>query len=429
MKKKQVVIIGGGFGGLNAAKALKNADVELVLLDRMNHHLFQPLLYQVATAALSPGTIANPIREILRRQNNALVLMKDVVAIDKDNCKVITTDGSTFFYDALIVAAGAHQSYFGHNEWAAFAPGLKTISDALNLRNKILLAFEKAECCQNPEQEVAHMRFVIIGGGPTGVELAGAIAEIAKDSLYENFRRINPAKAEILLIEGMDHLLPSFPKTLSTAAELSLKQIGIQVMTNTRVTNITAEGIYIGTQFIPASTVIWAAGNQAAPVLKTLGVPLDREGRVIVGSDLAIADYPDLFVIGDAAHVEDENGQILPGIAPVALQQGKYVANIIARGILPTKRKPFKYKDKGMMATIGSAKAVAVIGRLKISGFVAWLMWGLIHIFYLISFQNRIFVMLYWFFLYLFGKRNVRLITTNPDEMRQESQRTQKGQL
>jgi len=410
-RKKQIIIIGGGFAGLNAAKSLRKADADVTIIDRLNHHLFQPLLYQIAAAALSPANIASPLREVLRSQKNAYVVMKDVVSINKEGRKVTASDGTSYDYDYLIVAPGASHAYFGHDEWEKFAPGLKTIEDAITIREKILTAFENAEVCPDPELEKAFMRFVIVGGGPTGVELAGAIAEIATKSLSKDFRHINPAQSEILLIEGCSQVLPSYPKKLADSAHKDLEKLGVKVMTDTFVTDIKENGIYIGEKFIPTATIIWAAGNQASPLLKTLDAALDKQGRVIVGKDLTIPDYPDIFVIGDAAHVLNSKGEILPGIAPVAIQQGRYVAKIILKGSEPLKRKPFSYFDKGMMATIGSGKAVAAMGKIQISGFFAWLAWGLIHIFYLIGFQNRTFVLLHWFYLYLVGTRQVRLIT------------------
>lgn len=405
--KKKVVIIGGGFGGLNAAKALEFADVEVTLLDRMNHHLFQPLLYQVATAALSADNIASPIRDILRRQKNVQVFLEDVVRVDKGAKRVITADEKEFPYDYLIIATGARHDYFGHGEWEKDAPGLKTLSDALTLRENILVAFERAEVAKSDEERAQNMRFVIIGGGPTGVEMAGAIREIAVDGMKNNFRHIKPEMAEIVLVEGLGQILPTFPKKLSEAAKKSLEEMGVKVMTNTRVTNVTSEGVQVGDQFLQAKTVVWAAGNQASPLLKTMDTPLDRQGRAIVEEDLSLPNYPEIFVIGDAACTKGRGGSTLPGTAPVAIQQGRFVGELIRTG----KRKPFRYIDKGTMATIGHAKAVAVVWGMNISGFIAWVMWGVIHIFYLIGFHNRSFVMLHWFYLYIIGKRKVRLIT------------------
>ncbi len=409
-KRPQVIIIGGGFGGLNAAQALKSSDVDIILIDRTNHHLFQPLLYQVATAALSPGNIAMPIREILRWQKNATVIMGEVTTIDKSQNTVIISHGEYFNFDYLIVAPGARHSYFGHEEWEVYAPGLKSLSDAIDIRENVLLAFERAERSDSPIEVENLLRFVIIGGGPTGVEMAGAIAEIAQKTLFQNFRKIKPEQSKIYLLEGGSRLLGGFPEELSKIARDNLENMGVKVLTNTFVTDITDKGVHIGETLIATSNVIWAAGNQASPLLKTLNSPLDEVGRVFVEVDLTIPRYPNIFIIGDAAHSIDKQGKLLPGIAPVAIQQGIYVAKIIKEGIPAEKREPFRYHDKGTMATIGKAKAVAVIGDHKISGFFAWLAWCLIHIFYLVSFPNRMLVMLQWFFWYVTEKRYSRLI-------------------
>jgi NADH:ubiquinone reductase (H+-translocating) len=407
MAKPKVIIIGGGFGGINAAKSLSNADVEIILIDRTNHHLFQPLLYQVATAALSPGNIAFPIRAILRKQKNATVIMGEVTAIEKENKCIVMRDGEHFNYDYLILAPGARHSYFGNDQWEPYAPGLKSLSDAINIRENVLLAFERAERNHlSPEEVAKELRFVIIGGGPTGVEMAGSIAEIAHKTLFENFRYISPEHSEILVIEGAPRLLQAFPEELSQKAQKDLEKMGVNVITHTHVTNITSEGVYIGERFIATSNVIWAAGNKASPLLDTLKSPQDHAGRVMVGDDLTIPGYPDVFVIGDAACAVNQEKKPLPGIAPVAIQQGHYVAQVIKT----SNRSPFHYKDKGTIATIGTAKAVAVIGGKKLSGLTAWFAWSLIHIFYLISFSNRILVMIQWMFWYLSGNRDVRLI-------------------
>ncbi|MBA3604324.1 MAG: NAD(P)/FAD-dependent oxidoreductase, partial [Parachlamydiaceae bacterium] len=353
MRSPRVVIIGGGFGGLNAAKALKNANVEILLIDRSNHHLFQPLLYQVASAAVSPGDIASPIRDILASQKNASVLLAEIVAVDKKYKQVVSENGERFSYDYLILSTGSRHSYFGHDEWEAFAPGLKTLNDAVNIRERVLLSYERAERCTDPALELKLMRFIIVGGGPTGVEMAGAIAEMAHKSLVENFRNIKPEQTEIYLIEGADQLIPSFPKELGEKAKKDLEKLGVEVLLSSFVTQITAEGLWVKDRFIESRNIIWAAGNEASSLLKTLDVPLDKSRRVIVKPDLSIPDYPDLFVIGDAAYSLDEDGQPLPGIAPVAIQQGRYVANLIKKQIPILERKEFKYFNKGMMATIG----------------------------------------------------------------------------
>lgn len=412
MNRPKVVIIGGGFGGLNAAKSLKKAPVDVLLIDKTNHHLFQPLLYQVATAALSPGNIAAPIRNVLAEQANAAVLLAHIVRIDKKRNVVIAENGEEFAFDFLILAPGASHAYFGHTDWEELAPGLKTLNDALRIRERILLSFERAERCSNPQEATRFLRFVVVGAGPTGVEMAGAIAEIAHKSLVDNFRNIQPEQTQVYLIEGADQVLPSYPKDLAIKAKRDLEKLGVEVILNTQVTSITPNGVYIGDAFIDCSNVIWAAGNQASPLLKTLDVPLDRVGRVKVNPDLTIPDYPNIFVIGDAALFLDKNGQPLPGIAPVAIQQSRYVAKLISKKVQGrVDSPPFTYLDKGMMATIGRAKAVAKIGKLKISGFFAWLTWCLIHIIYLISFANRLIVMLDWFYLYFRNQRRIRLIT------------------
>ncbi|CCB91961.1 putative NADH dehydrogenase [Waddlia chondrophila 2032/99] len=406
MSKPKVIIIGGGFGGINAARELANANIDLTVIDRTNHHLFQPLLYQVATAALSPGNIALPIREILRNQKNAAVIMGEVTAIDKESKKITMLHGETMEYDYLIVATGARHSYFGNEQWEPFAPGLKTLNDAIAVRESILLAFERAERSNDPEQIASELRFVIVGGGPTGVEMAGSIAEIARKTLFNNFRRIVPENSEILIIEGTDRLLHTFPEELSKKALEDLQQMGVKVRTHTHVTNITEKGVYINEEFIPTSNVIWAAGNQASPLLKTLNVPQDRSGRAIVNEDLSIPGYSNVFVIGDAACAKNREGNPLPGIAPVAIQQGRYVAKVIETG----ERPPFHYVDKGVMATVGTSKAVAAIGKRCFTGLLAWFAWCFIHIFYLISFPNRLIVMMQWMIMYLGGNRHVRII-------------------
>lgn len=406
MNRPKVIIIGGGFGGINAAQKLKNANVDVTLVDRTNHHLFQPLLYQVATAALSPGNIAMPIREILRKQSNATVIMGEVKSIDKMHKKIELCNGETLPFDYLIVATGARHSYFGNDQWEPIAPGLKSLDDAITVRENILLAFERAERSHDPDEIASELRFVIVGGGPTGVEMAGSIAEIAHKTLFHNFRHIAPEHSEILIIEGSPCLLHAFPEELSKKAHEDLEKMGVNIRTHTHVTNITDEGVYIKDEFIPTKNVIWAAGNQASPLLKSLDIPLDRAGRAIVRPDMSIPDHPEIFVIGDSAFATNEEGAPLPGIAPVAIQQGQYVAKVIRTGKHPR----FHYRDKGVMATIGTAKAVAAIGKRCFTGFFAWLAWSFIHIFYLISFPNRLIVMTQWMMMYLGGSRHVRLI-------------------
>lgn len=410
MSYAKVVIIGGGFGGLHVARALKKTKHDILLLDKKNHHLFQPLLYQVASAALSPADIATPLREILRDQSNTTVMMGDVVSIDKNSKQILLKSGYFVPYDYLVVAVGARHSYFGHNEWEPHAPGLKTITDALRIREKILMSFEKAERLDSAIEAKKYLNFVIIGGGPTGVEMAGAVAEIAHKTMFKNFRRINPSKSQIYLIEGSPRLLPPYPESLSYRAQRDLEKMGVKVMTSKVVTKITTEGVYIGEEFIEAKNVIWAAGNEASPLLKTLNVPLDRQGRVIVNQDLTIPDHPEIFVIGDAASATGKQGKPLPGIAPVAIQQGRYVAKIIAEELPQNMRKPFKYFDKGSLATIGKNKAVCVFGKLKFGGFFAWLVWCFIHVAYLVAYRSRIGVLIDWAFHYLTGMRGARLI-------------------
>ncbi|MGL5626568.1 MAG: NAD(P)/FAD-dependent oxidoreductase [Candidatus Rhabdochlamydia sp.] len=408
MAKSKVIIIGGGFGGLNAAKALKKADVDILLIDKTNYHLFQPLLYEVATAALSPGEIATPLREILRHQENVSVIMGEVADINTEQKQVILSNQAWFEYDYLIVATGARHSYFGNDQWEVFAPGLKTIPDALSIREQILISFERAERADFGDI-LPYLTFVVIGGGPTGVEMAGAIAEIAYKTMFKNFRKINPKKAQIFLIEACPNILPSYPERLSKRAKKDLEKLGVRVLNNTKVTNIDSEGVQVEDTFIASKNVIWAAGNQASNLLTCLNTPLDRPGRVIVASDLSLPHFPEVFVIGDAAHVEYKN-KLLPGIAPVAIQQGRYVAKIIAQDLAKDNRKPFKYFDKGSMAVIGKAKAIAFIGKLQFTGFIAWLMWAFIHLVYLIGFRDRFVVLIEWVMTLISGKRGVRLI-------------------
>lgn len=421
MAKKRVIIIGGGFGGLKAALALKKADIELILIDKTNHHLFQPLLYQVATAALAVSNIATPLREILRKQKNVTVIMNEVVSIDKDNKTITLLSEEVLSYDYLIVATGSAPSYFGHDEWKPFLHGLKTLTDAVKIREQLLTSFEFAENSKTHEEASTHMRFVVIGGGPTGVEMAGAIAEIAHTSIFENFRNINPKDTEIYLLEGSSFILPSYPEKLSLRAKADLESLGVKVLTNTLATNITQDGVYIKDRLIATHNIIWAAGNEASSLLKTLKVPMDKSGRILVEKDLTLSGYPEVFVIGDAAACESENGETLPGVAPVAMQQGKYVADIIKKEIPKNQRVLFKYFDKGTMATIGKAKAVVVSGKFYFTGFFAWMMWSFIHVAFLINFRNRFMVMMEWIFLYFTDKRNAATIIRSIDEIEKES--------
>ena len=380
------------------------------MIDKTNHHLFQPLLYEVASAALSPGEIAIPIREILRQQENATVMMGEIVQVDKKARQLFLGNGERVDYDYLILAVGARHSYFGNDAWEKFAPGLKTIKDALTIREEILLSFEKAERLDSIVEAEKYLNFVIIGGGPTGVEMAGAISEIAHKTMFKNFRRIKPEKSKIYLVEAAPRILQAFPEKLSTKAKEGLEKLGVRVITGKKVTNITDEGVQVEETFYPCKNIIWAAGNQASPLLKTLDVPLDRQGRVIVEPDLSIPGYPEVFVIGDASTSMDKDGKPLPGVAPVAIQQGKYVASIIKKKLPKDKRPPFVYFDKGSLATIGKGKAIAWVGKLQLYGVIAWFMWCFVHIAYLIGFRNRLSVMFEWFIFYLTGQRGARLI-------------------
>jgi NADH dehydrogenase len=390
--------------------------MDITLLDRANHHLFQPLLYQVATAALSPGEIAYPIREIFRKQKNTMVVMGEAEAIDKNKKCVILCNGDKIFYDYLILAVGARHSYFGNEKWEEFAPGLKTIGDALQIRERILSSFEMAERMDNPGEASKYMNFVVIGGGPTGVEMAGAIAEIAHTTLFDNFRRIRPERSKIYLVEALPQILPVYSKELAEKAKLELEKLGVQVITGKKVTSIDHTGVRVEDQLIESKNIIWAAGNQASALLKTLDTPLDRQGRVIVETDLSVPGHPEIFVIGDAACAMAEGGKPLPGIAPTAIQEGKYVGKIIKNEVPKAKREPFRYFDKGSMATIGKGRAIAVVGKLQISGFLAWLAWGFIHILYLVGFKNRLSVLIQWIGVFFTGQRGVRLIHGSLDK-------------
>lgn len=407
--RKKVVIIGGGFGGLSAAKALKNSNVDITLIDKTNHHLFQPLLYQVAAAALSPADIAAPIRSILRNQKNVRVIMGEVKGIVSNNRKVLLED-EEFTYDYLIVAIGSRHSYFGKDEWEKYAPGLKTMDDALKIRERILLAFEKAERIKEPDEIKKYLTFVIVGGGPTGVELAGAISEIARKTMLKDFRNIDTSKTNVILVEAADRLLNQFDPELSDKAKEDLENLGVKILLKSPVTSINENSVFLGNEVIETNNVIWAAGNKISGILKDLNADYDRAGRVIVEPDCSIKNHPEIFVIGDAALFK-ENEKILPAIAPVAIQQGKYIAKIIAREIEKGRRLPFKYFDKGIMATIGKAKAVMQISNFKASGLFAWLSWVFVHILYLISFRNRYKVLVEWIWLYITNRNGIRLIT------------------
>jgi NADH:ubiquinone reductase (H+-translocating) len=450
----RVVIVGAGFGGLNAAQALASASVSITVIDRKNHHTFQPLLYQVATAGLSPGEIAAPIRSILHRHKNVEVLMAEVTgfdlerrvvqtAVQADSQNAAQNENQEIHYDSLIVAAGASHAYFGHDEWEAYAPGLKTIEDALEIRRRVLLAFELAErrasAGENHDSE-SHdsdpLNFVVVGAGPTGVELAGTLAEICRHALAQDFRSIDPRRTHIRLIEGGPHVLPAYPEDLSRSALKQLQRLGVEVLTSTMVTNVEPGVIYMSdtaggrTQGrapdrtkMNAAVILWAAGVAASPLGKKLGLPVDRAGRVLVNPDLSLPNHPEVFVIGDLAALKDASGKLLPGVAPVAIQEGGYVAKLIRRelksgarsssrqGGSAEVRPPFRYFDKGSLATIGRSAAIAQFGKIHISGFIAWLAWLFVHILFLIGFQNRVLVIIQWAWSYFTYERGARLIT------------------
>jgi len=417
-KPHHVVIIGGGFGGLYAAQSLKRTRVQVTLLDRRNFHLFQPLLYQVATGTLSPANIAAPLRAILKRQENIRVLLAEAIDIDVSNRRVVLSDGEVG-YDTLIVAAGVRHHYFGRDEWERLAPGLKTIEDATEMRRRILVAFEAAEREGDPDRLRAWLTFVIVGGGPTGVELAGAVGEIARHTLARDFRAINPADARIVLVEGMDRVLPPYPASLSARAEAALNRLGVTVRTGAMVTDIQPDVITIRSgernERISTRTVLWAAGVQASTLggilASTTGAAVDRVGRVVVEPDLSVVGHPEIFVIGDLAHFGHQTGKPLAGVAPVAMQQGRYVATLIMRRLRGETMPPFRYRDHGNMATIGRAEAVADLGWVRFSGFFAWLAWLFIHLINLVQFQNRVLVLIQWAWNYATWNRYARLIT------------------
>jgi NADH dehydrogenase len=405
-----VVIVGGGFGGLYAARSLARCPVRVTLIDRENFHLFQPLLYQVATAALSPGDIAEPIRFILRRQRNARVLLHEVDAVDLAN-RQLRLGVRVLDYDYLILATGAQSTYFGHEEWETYAPSLKRLPDALEIRRRILYAFEAAEREEDPDVRQAWLTFVIVGGGPTGVELAGAIAEIARHTVRRDFRAIDPTEAKVILLEGAPRVLPPFPEDLSAAAARSLRRLGVEVRTGALVTRVTPEAVYVGDEAIPSRVALWAAAVAASPLGQTLGVPLDRAGHVLVEPDLTVPGHPEVYAIGDLAAFTHQTGRPLPGVAPVAMQQGQTAARNICRTICGQPRHLFRYFDRGSLATIGRAKAVAEIGRFHASGLLAWLAWLFIHIYFLIGFGSRLRVLLQWSWWLFTHERGARLIT------------------
>ena len=409
----RVYIVGGGFAGLSAAKALAGAAVAVTLLDRRNHHVFQPLLYQVATASLSPADISAPIRTVLRGQKNCEVVLTEVTGVDTGKRRLIVTGGYAT-YDYLILAAGATHAYFGHDEWAVDAPGLKSIEDATELRRRILLAFESGEYEASAEARRAALTFGIVGAGPTGVELAGAIKEIAGKTLPRDYKHIDTRTTRVILYEAGDRVLPTFPPDLSARAQRDLERMGVEVRLKSAVTGVSAEGIYIGKEFLAVRNVFWAAGVKASPLGQSLGVPLDRTGRVVVGPDLTIPGHPEVFVTGDMAAAKSaDTDEPIPGVAQGGIQMGRYAGRTIAREVAGhgSSREPFVYRDKGTLAIIGKAKAVAVIGRLRTGGFLAWLLWGGIHIAFLIGFRNRLKVLASWFWSWLLNARDARLIT------------------
>jgi NADH:quinone reductase (non-electrogenic) len=421
--KPRVVIVGAGFGGLTAARRIARLPVQVTIVDRKNHHTFQPLLYQVATAGLSPGEIAAPIRWILRSHSNVEVLLEEVVDFNLEQKRVITK-GQVLEYDFLIIASGATHAYFGHEEWEPLAPGLKTIEDALEIRRRVLLAFELAERQNEPQNEHHNktatgqspppLQFAVIGGGPTGVELAGTLAEIARHALNHEFRNIDPRQTRILLIEGGPRVLPAYSEELSRKAEDQLRRLGVEVRTSHMVNRIEPGTVWVGDEKIAAPVILWAAGVAASPLGRKLGVPIDRvdrAGRVLVQPDLSIPGHPEVFVIGDLAALNDANGKMLPGVAPVAIQQGDWVADTIARDLENQPRRNFRYHNKGSLATIGRAAAVAQFGKFELSGYFAWLAWLFIHILFLIGFRNRLIVMIQWAWSYLTYERGARLIT------------------
>jgi len=411
-KIPRVVIVGCGFGGLEAAKKLVCENVHLTVIDRTNYHLFQPLLYQVATAALSPADIAAPIRAVLQKCKNAEVMLAEVQSVDV-NTRVVHTGDLNVQYDYLILATGARHSYFGHPEWERLAPGLKSLEDAVEIRRRILLAFEYAEKISDPAARAAAMTFVIIGGGPTGVEMAGAIAEIARHTLARDFRHIDPSSARVVLIEGESQVLATFPEDLRTSAMKQLQDLGVEIRTGVRATDLTEAGLRVGDEFIPCRVKIWAAGNTASFVGKSLGVPVDRVGRVIVQDDLTIPGHPEVQVIGDLANFTGKDGKSLPGVSPVAMQQGRHAARNIMNMIEGRKPQRFWYFDKGSMATIGRNKAVADLRLLHLSGLPAWVAWAFVHILFLVGFRNRVVVLVQWAWAYFTFNKGARLITRN----------------
>jgi NADH dehydrogenase len=412
--RPHVVIVGAGFAGLNAAKGLKDANVDITVIDRNNHHLFQPLLYQVATAVLSPADISAPIRSILRKQKNTRVLLADVTSVDREQQLVLTADGRSIPYDYLIVATGASHSYFGNDQWAPYAPGMKTISDATALRHKILLAFEQAEVETDPERQRALMTFIFIGAGPTGVELSGAVAELAHRALVGDFRNIDPKSSRIILVEALPRILPAFDEGLAKKAQDGLHRLGVEVRTSSPVAEVNAHGVVSGGQQIEAATVVWTAGVSASPAGKWLDAELDRAGRAKVNEYLNLPGYPNLFVVGDTS-AATQDGKPIPGIAPAAMQEGQYAAAVILDRVTgKTTSQPFHYKNKGNLATVGRSFGIADLGKVKFSGFPAWIFWIVVHIAFLVGFRNRFLVLFQSLWGYMTFQRGARLITHHP---------------
>ncbi|MGA2296850.1 MAG: NAD(P)/FAD-dependent oxidoreductase [FCB group bacterium] len=412
LSKPRVLIIGGGFGGLTSAKSLRKAKVDVILVDKTNHHLFQPLLYQVATAALSPGDIAIPLRAILRKYKNTQVIMDEALKVDLENRKVVFSDG-TLSYDYLILAPGSRHSYFGHPEWEKFAPGIKSLKDALEIRERVLLSFEMAERNYNTPEAKKYLNFVIIGGGPTGVELAGSIAEIARKTMLPDFPLLNSNDIKIYLLEAGERILSTFNPELSNYTNTVLQKLGVEIQVNTRVLDIQENIVQTTIGNIDTVNAIWAAGNEASPLLKSLNVPLDNAGRVLVNADLSILGHPNVFVIGDACFLYDKEGKIVPGVAPAANQEAEFVADNIKNKIPQEKRKPFNYHNKGTLATIGIAKAIADFGKIKFTGFIAWFLWSFLHILFLINYRNKYRVFLEWCWYYITNQPGARLIVYN----------------
>ena len=409
-----VVVIGGGFGGLKFLQRARSSKIQFTLIDKQNHHLFQPLLYQVATAVLSPANIAFPIRRMFKNYKNVKVILDEAVDINRDEKTVTISNGDNIKYDQLIVSTGSKHSYFGNEDWSKYSNGLKGINDALQIRERLLRAFEKAENEKNIDKRAKYLNFVVVGGGPTGVEMAGSIAEIAFNNMKEEFRNFKSSDANVYLIEATEKILPMYSDRLSGKAKKYLEDFGVQVRTNEKVVKIENDLVMTDKEDIHTDNVVWAAGNEASPIIEKLNTKTDNEGRAIVDPDCSLKDDGNVFVIGDAANYKDKKNNTLPGIAPVAIQQGKYLAKVIKSKTIKKDRKPFKYNDKGMMATVGRYKAIGKIGNIEVSGFLAWLFWSAIHILYLIGYRSKILVVIEWIFSYLFNKKGTRLIYREP---------------